>query len=60
MFRGLEEGVYKISIHIVEVLIHIKINHISYTHRYNSCAIIRLFALFSLNLHTKFVHYAME
>ena len=46
--------------HITEVLIHIRINHIIYTHRYNSCAIIRLFGLFSLILHTNFVHYAME
>ena len=35
-------------IHIIEVLIHIKINHIYYTHRYNICAIVRLFGLFSL------------
>ena len=47
-------------IHIIEVLIHIKIKHISYTHRNNNCAIIRLFGLFSLILHTNFVHYAME
>lgn len=33
------------------------INHIFYTLRYNSCAIIRLFGLFALILHTKFVHY---
>lgn len=48
MLGGLEGVVNIMWIHITEVLIHIKISHIYYTYRYNICAIIRLFGLFSL------------